>query len=86
MQNNQDVKKSCTSVLALADSPPRRPPKAVTPGFSARRVRAAGWEQQDIPYATEQAIPLNHTNCLTSQVKRLRDKHGKKADPMHKKL
>ena len=84
--NNQDVKQPHTSVLALAASPPRRFPKPVTPGFSAGQVTAAGSGQQDILYATKHAIPSNHTNYLTSDVKGLRDRHGKKADPTHKKL
>lgn len=84
--NNQDVKPPCTSVLLLADSLPRRFPKPVNSSFSARQVRAAVSGQQDIPYATKHAIPSNHTNCLTSPGKGFRVRHGKKADPMHKKL
>lgn len=59
--NNQDVKQSHTSVLALADSPPRRFPMSVTSDFSARQVTAASSGPQDIPYATKHAIPSNHT-------------------------
>lgn len=62
--NNQDVKQPHTSVLLLADSLPRRFPKPVTPGFSARQVTVASSGQQDIPYATKHAIPSNHTTAL----------------------
>lgn len=84
--NNQDVKQPRTSVLLLADSLPRRFPKPVTPGFSARQVIAASSGQRDIPSATKHAIPSNHTNCLMSPGKGLRFRQGKKADPTHKKL